>query len=335
MIHPPEISGTNDVTPVRSANVLNFRSWRRFYVALTTLIAAGTNRLRREIRPWPMLVCYGVIRLAGWVSLVNVAVAQSPGSSPAIQQPTSSTQGQGTVLVTKEMTGPYRPRHQPRLEQVVAGIIEQTNKFRKAEKLEPLTKNDTLQKTAQEFADYMARTGKYGHEADDRTPSQRAEANHYELCFIGENIAMQYRADGFATGPLTKALFQGWKNSPPHRANQLQPDVTETGVAVAQSTETGAFFAVQLVGRPLSRMIRFSVRNDSGSDLTYQFGEQPFDLPERSTRQHQLCSRAMLILKQGDREVASIPVENGAEFVVRRREEKLVIDREAGRQSVH
>lgn len=178
--------------------------------------------------------------------------AEQPASAEAEPAPMEKSAHGGTILITKENTGFYRPRTTPRLKETIAGIFERTNAFRKEEQFSPLTQSEILQKTAQEFADYMARTGKYGHEADDRTPVDRVKANKYEFCYVGENIAMQFRSDGFATGPLVKAFFQGWKNSPPHRENMLHPDVTETGIGIAQSSETGAFFAVQLVGRPLS-----------------------------------------------------------------------------------
>ena len=269
--------------------------------------------------------------------LLNVTLVQAQPPDVSQKKPVAQNENppaHGTVLVTKEMTGPYRPRNQPKLEQVISGIIDRTNGFRKAEKLEPLTTSDILQKTAQEFADYMAKTGKYGHEADERTPSQRVEANHYEICFVGENIAMQYREDGFATGPLMKAFFQGWKNSPPHRANLLQPGVTETGVGIAQSRETGAYFAVQLVGRPLSQAILFQVQNDTGKDLTYYVGEEQFTIRDRYTQRHRLCSPEKLKLQSAGKEIISTPVVDGADFVVHTRDNTLVIDQKASQKDV-
>jgi len=205
--------------------------------------------------------------LAALLLLSLISMPAGRGSSllaepqvPMEKDPQSSSPSENshseTILVTRERLGRYRPRSTPRLKEAIDGIISRTNEFRKTEMLPPLQRNELLEKTAQEFADYMARTGKYGHEADDRTAVERVRDSKYQFCYVGENIAMQFREIGFATGPLTKAFFLGWKNSPPHRANMLHLDVTETGVGIAQSSQTGAFFAVQLVGRPLSQGCR-------------------------------------------------------------------------------
>jgi len=66
-----------------------------------------------------------------------------------------------------------------------------------------------------------------------------------------ENIAMgSWRSD--------QALVQGWIDSPGHRANLLNPEVREIGVALVRDGGITAgrpvarLYAVQLFGRPLS-----------------------------------------------------------------------------------
>ncbi|WP_437223042.1 CAP domain-containing protein [Planctomicrobium sp. SH661] len=233
----------------------------------------------------------------------------------------------GTIVITKAETGEYRPRFQPKIPEAVSTIIEQTNAFRKAEKLGPLERNDLLQKTAQDFADYMAKTGKYGHNADDHTPSERVAAHGYEICYVGENIAMQFKGNGFATGPLAKALFQGWKNSPPHRANMLQNSVTETGVAISQSPETGAYFAVQLVGRPMSQAIDFQVSNPTQADVLYRLNDEEFTIPARYTRRHILCSPTTVHLIQDGKPVTSLPAERGVRLTIKSTLEGLTFEK--------
>lgn len=182
----------------------------------------------------------------------------------------------------------------PGLSKTSALIIEQTNEFRKKQGLEPVEKNTALTKAARYFADYMARTDEYGHQADDKTPAQRAKNHGYDYCIVLENIAWQYRSTGFAARELAEEFFQGWKNSPEHRKNMLHPAVTETGVAVARSSDTGKYYAVQMFGRPESQAIDFKVTNRAGSEIRYRIGEKTYPLPPRYTRTHHRCQPADL-----------------------------------------
>lgn len=221
-----------------------------------------------------------------------------------------------TIIVTRERTGPFEPRFTPKFSEVARGVIEQTNKFRKEEELAPLQKSESLTKIAQDFADYMAKTGRYGHHADERTPMERATAGGYDYCFIGENIGLQFKSNGYATGPLTKLFFQGWKNSPSHRANMLHNGVTETGVAFAQSPDTGAYFGVQLVGRPKSEAIRFEVKNGTDQMVTYRINDVEFELPVRTTRRHTLCEFVRLSLWDETKELTGLQIESGKQYVL-------------------
>lgn len=138
----------------------------------------------------------------------------------------------------------------PDLDRVERLVIERTNQLRRAEgrtKVEPDAK---LHSAAQAFADFMARTDKYGHEADGRKPSGRVAAHGYAYCVVSENISYQYSSDDFATAELAIRYFEGWKKSPGHRANMLERSVTDTAMAVSRSSKTGRYYAVQLFGRP-------------------------------------------------------------------------------------
>jgi uncharacterized protein YkwD len=201
-----------------------------------------------------------------------------------------------TRVVTKEMTGPYRPKSQADAAKCADLIVAQTNEFRKEQGLPPVAPNEILKQTAQSFAQFMAQTGKYGHEADGQAPTERATAQGYDLCFLAENIAMEFKSNGFATGALAKSFTTGWKNSPAHRENMLRPGVTEIGVAVAQSAETGAYFAVQLFGRPKSQAIEFRITNQLEEAAGYRVGSDSFVLQPGAGRMHSLCQPAAVKL---------------------------------------
>lgn len=61
----------------------------------------------------------------------------------------------------------------PSLARVEVSVTEATNEFREDNRRRALTVHPALVKSAERFAGYMARTGKYGHDADGRTPGQR------------------------------------------------------------------------------------------------------------------------------------------------------------------
>jgi uncharacterized protein YkwD len=177
----------------------------------------------------------------------------------------------------------------PDLTAVVERLIIQTNAFRHQEGRPSVAPNPQLTAAAQDFAAFMARTGQLSHTADGQTPEVRAKAHGYDPCLIAENIASQHNPAGFTTESLAEGFFQGWQQSPDHRKNLLDSAVTETGVGVARSEQTGAYYAVQLFGRPMSQQIEFQVTNHTDAAITYAVDGQVFPLPPRTTRAHQQC----------------------------------------------
>jgi uncharacterized protein YkwD len=177
----------------------------------------------------------------------------------------------------------------PDLGAVTQKVIDATNRFRRDEKRAAVAANANLTEAAKYFADYMARTARYGHTADGARPTERAAKHGYESCLVAENIAYAYNSKPFTADDLAKQFVEGWKNSPGHRKNMLDPDVTETGVAVARSEQSGYFFAVQMFGRPKSAEIEFRIANRSDTAVKYTIEGQSFDLPPRLIRTHQHC----------------------------------------------
>jgi uncharacterized protein YkwD len=177
----------------------------------------------------------------------------------------------------------------PNLADVVERLISHTNAFRQQEGRPPVAPNPQLTAAAQDFAAFMARTGQLSHTADGQTPEVRAKAHGYDPCLMAENIASQHNPAGFTTEALAEGFFAGWQHSPDHLQNLLDPAVTEIGVGVAQSQQTGAYYAVQLFGRPMSQQIEFQITNHTDTTMTYAMESQTFPLPPRTTRTHQQC----------------------------------------------
>ncbi len=173
-------------------------------------------------------------------------------------------------------------------------VVNSTNELRREQKLPPTWNAPQLQSAAHYFADFMARTGKYGHAADGSEPAVRAKRFGYDYCIVAENIAQLYSSAGIGTDELARRLFDGWQSSPGHRRNMLNAGVTETAVAVAHNAQNDRYYAVQLFGRPASQSIDFTVANRAGVIVEYALDGQTFELPPRAISTHRSCGRAEL-----------------------------------------
>jgi uncharacterized protein YkwD len=204
------------------------------------------------------------------------------GVEPAAEQNVEETR------VLQPDPDAYDPEQTPELGEVAKKIVALTNDLRVEKELPRLKSDPKLEKTASMFADYMARTNRYGHLADGKDPAARVKEQDYEPCLIDENIAYAFRSIGFTTEQLAKEFFAGWKGSPGHLRNMLDPDVTESAVVVREGT-AGYFFAVQIFGRPLSARVALTLTNESTAKFEYTLAERAFSLLPRETRIHQVC----------------------------------------------
>ena len=183
-------------------------------------------------------------------------------------------------------------------------IVSKTNDFRKSQQLDEVASNAELTSAAEYFANYMAQTNRYSHTADGKRPADRAKEHGYEYCMISENIAYQFSSVGFKDEELAEKFVEGWKNSPGHRKNMLEPFVLETGVAVAQSDKTGYYYAVQMFGRPRSKSIEFSLQNETAQIVEYTIAQESFTLPPMYSRTHMRCKPPEVRVKLGENKPA-------------------------------
>jgi uncharacterized protein YkwD len=205
----------------------------------------------------------------------------------------------------------------PDIADVVERLISRTNAFRQEEGRPPVAPNPQLAAAAHDFAAFMARTGQLSHTVDGQTPEARAKARGYDPCLIAENIASQDNPAGFTTEAMAEGFFRGWQHSPDHRKNLLDPAATETGVGVAQSQQTGAYYAVQLFGRPMSQAIPFQLTNHTDAPITYAVDGQSFPLPPRTTRTHHQCRPPEVIFHwPGAREQKTVHPNHGDRYTI-------------------
>lgn len=96
--------------------------------------------------------------------------------------------------------------------------------YRKNNGLGAVTVNPLLMKLAAEHAQAMASRDRLDHDVG-RSFSQRVAGSGYDAKAAYENIGAGYHT-------LAEA-FSGWRGSAGHRANMLQRDVTQIGIAAA------------------------------------------------------------------------------------------------------
>lgn len=229
---------------------------------------------------------------------------------------------------TRALVGPVKGARTAAISEAAALIVRRVNAARQQQQLAPLAVHRQLTEAAEGFAAYMAQTDRYGHQADGRRPAERVGKRGYEYCIVAENIGYQYSSSGFTTEELAARLVQGWLESPAHRRNLLDSDVTDTGVALARSEQTGNYYAVQLFASPKSRANTFRITNDSDTTIRYESAGRSYELPPRTTRTHEQCRTVELAISWPDRDERSVlRAGQGERFSIRREEGKLVLRR--------
>lgn len=262
-----------------------------------------------------------------WVASTQAAEVRAPVRRSRVN---ASACGLAWLMLTiAAIAAPSAPAAEPRpdraapdrpaAERIARTIVERTNAFRQDHERGVVDADASLAAAAQDFARYMARTDRYGHEADGRQPSERAEAHGYGYCLVSENIGYQFSSQGFEGEALARRFVEGWRESPEHRRNMLEPVVTDIGVGVAQSEASKRWYAVQMFGLPRSAQRRFSIANRSDATIDYRLDERRYQLAPRVTRTHERCRKAELVVAwPGDQPASRVTPADGDAYVVQR-----------------
>lgn len=132
------------------------------------------------------------------------------------------------------------------LSPTAALVVELTNVERVRAGLPPLRADARLMEAAALHAGQIAAAGRLEHTlagAPYPTLQDRLAAAGYTWSAAGENLAFGQRS--------AAATLEMWMQSPPHRANILNPSFTEIGVGHATGPD-GRPYDVQVFARPLS-----------------------------------------------------------------------------------
>ncbi|MDX2156179.1 MAG: CAP domain-containing protein [Hyphomicrobiaceae bacterium] len=212
----------------------------------------------------------------------------------------------------------------PDLAKTEVAVVERTNAFRKTESLQPVERNSALDNAAKKFAQYLAKSGRFAHEADGRQPADRVREAGYQLCMVAENLASNLDSRGFTPDRLADEAVEGWKASPGHRKNLMLPNVIDIGVGVAQAPGPDPkYLTVQLFGRPIHLTQEFRVVNRSHDAVTYTVDGKAHTVEPRVTIKHVTCDPIEVVFERSGawpaftRLGARYKVRSGAEFILR------------------
>ncbi len=208
-----------------------------------------------------------------------------PQTSLLSQTTTTTTTSPTTKTVTKSVS-------KFSLDNVEKSIVDQTNQLRMSHGRQPVEISDELTAAAQDMADFMARTGSFGHYSDGRNPSSRARTRKYDSCPVLENIAYT----GSGNSDLASYFYRTWRNSSGHFNNMLNSSMTQTGVGLAYGSG-GRVYAVQMFGRPYSRVTSFKIQNASEETIEYVVAGDKYSLPPKTLRTHRRCREPNVVFK--------------------------------------
>lgn len=215
----------------------------------------------------------------------------------------------------------------PDLPRTEVAVIEMTNAFRKEHALGPVAADPRLMGAARAFAKHLAATGKFSHEADGRKPHQRAEAQGYRFCFVAENLAVDSNRAGFTERGLATEFLSGWKKSDVHRGNLLMPGATDIGIGVAKVPDhPGRYVSVQMLARPESRRVAFTIENKAGFPVEYRVTGKGRTLGENKSITFRSCNPVALTFPAGAR--VEYEPGNGETFTLRAAgSERVIVER--------
>lgn len=126
---------------------------------------------------------------------------------------------------------------------VTNALVDETNQGRIANGLPVLHEDPLLDTAAQQKANDMATNNYFAHTSPaGLTPWYWFQKVGYNFDYAGENLAVNFSD--------SQDVTNAWMNSPEHRANILDADYTDIGMATAQGTFQGhpAIYVVELFG---------------------------------------------------------------------------------------
>ncbi len=121
-------------------------------------------------------------------------------------------------------------------------MLELVNDARADAGLPPLVADLELVQAARQHSWEMITLDYFAHQSpvpENATLPLRVANAGSTVVWVGENIGAEYRSAAYNYKSLTLGAFRGLMNSPPHRANILDPDYNTVGIGIVYSEAAG------------------------------------------------------------------------------------------------
>jgi len=198
-------------------------------------------------------------------------------------------------------------------------VLELSDAFRRRNGLSALRPDPALTAAARAFAAYLARTGRFAHDADGGGPGERAQAAGYAYCEVAENLSAETSVVALTPERRAEDAMQGWTTSPGHRRNLLLASAVDTGVGASLSpgsAPNSPQVVVQLFGQPRSARYSFQVLNDSDWRVSYAMGPALFRSEPHTRTTHTSCDPKTVVFNLGGGNAPRRQVQAGAVYRV-------------------
>jgi len=232
-----------------------------------------------------LTVIFAVLGFYGWYLLSRKNTDSKNTTGLPTISGLSAENLPGKLFGPEQQTKAYRLDNQK--------IIEWTNKYRADENLPALTLNEHLAAAAQAKSDDMFQNQYFEHVSlTGKTPAQLVLENGYNYKFTGENLALGDFKD-------EKELVDAWMASPGHRANILNKDFVEIGVASDLSDYQGrtTWISVQEFGQPAPNC------QTPDSSIAKEIDEKKADYQTMSSELATLSDEAQTLAEQANAKI--------------------------------
>ncbi len=179
------------------------------------------------------------------VALISFFTLWSTAEAHAQELSFRAAHARSSLSVNRELKGELRPAL-PGVEELEARTLEAVNQVRQANGLQPLRLASDLSEIARAHSRDMMERGYFAHKSPEGHDLivRLARSGIKDWRYIAENLA--YNA-GYLD-PVTVAV-EGWLNSPGHRRNMLNKQLTESGIGVAIDNSGRIYFTQVFITR--------------------------------------------------------------------------------------
>ena len=161
---------------------------------------------------------------------------------------------------------------------VSSGLVDLVNKDRVSAGLKPLVVNQQLIEAAQKKGMDMLNNDYFAHTSPSGlTPWYWLKKVGYKYVAAGENLAKDFTE--------TKYVYDAWMDSPSHRANILNKNYSEIGIAVVEGDFNGqkTVLAVQFFGKSSIKAVKPVAIAENKTDNKIEI-PQPQPEPNKNVR---------------------------------------------------